>query len=458
MEENKKFNDKLKGLPLIVIGVMAFLLFQNFQMGIIILLVLAIHELSHAAAMIYFGHKIKKFYFVPFLGAAVEPETPANNRYEEFIISAAGPFGGILTALLGFGVYYLYHFEFLPISQDIAYSFWYYATYALVINVFNLFPMYPLDGGHMLFTVLINKDSKSWHFDLILFISFLSLIAMSGFILFQGNLYFIYFLIGLFVNGFRQISKAKEIFNDRDLVNRSAYDIYLEIDAEEAAKNPRRFNYSAIIIRTKTAIESSLSPHRWIVGSLSTLSILVLALLTFGPILYKQKQISNRENSRNAFILNNSYDEYLDYAGIEYGLKGQESSPTYKSLKFQWEYQCKKHSDFSCRYLGYLHKMKNEEELANSLFKYACASGKDFNSCLEVIESQKYPKPNESTFALMQMENSCDKRSPDACRSLITYYEDKNGSDYRIKVLKEKACELGEKSYCYQIGRVPASL
>ncbi|PJB53371.1 MAG: hypothetical protein CO099_07535, partial [Bdellovibrio sp. CG_4_9_14_3_um_filter_39_7] len=64
MEENKKFNDKLKGLPLIVIGVMAFLLFQNFQMGIIILLVLAIHELSHAAAMIYFGHKIKKFYFV----------------------------------------------------------------------------------------------------------------------------------------------------------------------------------------------------------------------------------------------------------------------------------------------------------------------------------------------------------------------------------------------------------
>ncbi|WP_026693781.1 site-2 protease family protein [Peribacillus kribbensis] len=112
--------------------------------------VILIHELGHAAAAQYFSWRIKSIKLLPF-GGELETEEHGNRpAREELVVALAGPLQHIWMALLAFGLYGGHMLE-----GGVFYSFLFMNT---MILLFNLLPIWPLDGGKLLFTFLSLKS------------------------------------------------------------------------------------------------------------------------------------------------------------------------------------------------------------------------------------------------------------------------------------------------------------
>ena len=117
----------------------------------IILGVLFVHELGHAIAMMVFGYRDVRIFFIPLLGAATSGRPRGVARWKQAIVLLAGPLPGlvagcVLRALAEPGV--VTHV----------------AAILIVINAINLLPVEPFDGGR-LFQVLV--FSRNRHLELV---------------------------------------------------------------------------------------------------------------------------------------------------------------------------------------------------------------------------------------------------------------------------------------------------
>ncbi|WP_349408019.1 M50 family metallopeptidase [Pseudalkalibacillus sp. SCS-8] len=117
-----------------------------FRDFLILFLVILIHELGHALAAHSFKWRLVKVELLPFGGVA-EMDEYGNRPYrEEVIVTLAGPFQHLWMIAVGmvcltFGLGDPFFFErFIAIN-------W-------MILIFNLLPIWPLDGGKLLFLVL----------------------------------------------------------------------------------------------------------------------------------------------------------------------------------------------------------------------------------------------------------------------------------------------------------------
>lgn len=106
--------------------------------GVVFISIL-VHELGHALAARSLGYR--PYIHLYFMGGAAFSEIKFGWR--QFYVAAAGPLAGFLLFAL---CYFLVLFRILPDSQTIQFFFW----INLVWTIFNLFPIYPLDGGQML--------------------------------------------------------------------------------------------------------------------------------------------------------------------------------------------------------------------------------------------------------------------------------------------------------------------
>jgi Zn-dependent protease len=147
---------------------------------IILIMSVIIHELSHGFTAELLGDPtprmqgrltLNPFKHLDFLGSFVvpiittmagftfgwakpvewNPYNVKNKRWGEFLISLAGPSSNILIAVV-FGLIIRFYSDILPGSSI------YIATYIVIINivlpVFNLIPLPPLDGSKVLFSFL----------------------------------------------------------------------------------------------------------------------------------------------------------------------------------------------------------------------------------------------------------------------------------------------------------------
>jgi len=116
-------------------GAYAFLFTWKF--ALLLMFGIGVHELGHVWAMRYSGMKTKGFYFIPFVGgAAVADEAFPSGRVEGFV-ALMGPTFGVLTVLPALIMYGITH---QPIWAAAA-------VWLCTVNLFNLFPINPLDGG-----------------------------------------------------------------------------------------------------------------------------------------------------------------------------------------------------------------------------------------------------------------------------------------------------------------------
>jgi Zn-dependent protease len=120
---------------LLSVGAYALLFPVWFAVGIVVLI--WIHEMGHVLQLKREGIKASAPMFIPFLGAFVAMKEMPKNALAEARVGLAGP---VLGTLGGLGVLGIYAWTQNPLFLGLAY-------FNFLINLFNLAPILPLDGG-----------------------------------------------------------------------------------------------------------------------------------------------------------------------------------------------------------------------------------------------------------------------------------------------------------------------
>jgi Zn-dependent protease len=125
------------GSMLLTIWVYTTIYGLPFAAGFVLLIL--VHELGHYAAARQRGLNVGLPMFIPFLGAWITLKDQPVDAETEAYVAYAGPFIGTLGA---FAVYFLGRAEESDLLMALAYS-------GFMINLFNLIPLSPLDGGRI---------------------------------------------------------------------------------------------------------------------------------------------------------------------------------------------------------------------------------------------------------------------------------------------------------------------
>ncbi|GAX45050.1 peptidase M50 [Tolypothrix sp. NIES-4075] len=127
------------------------------QSLLILLGVLLLHEGGHLLAMKLCGYQDTSMLFIPFLGAvATARKKDDATLTQQFWVSLAGPLPGLI---LGVGLAMAQSVGFANATRGSHYSSWVsqLAWTLISLNIFNLLPVYPLDGGHIANLLLFSR-------------------------------------------------------------------------------------------------------------------------------------------------------------------------------------------------------------------------------------------------------------------------------------------------------------
>lgn len=122
----------------LLFGLSMLRLFDPLEISILVA-VIFFHELGHYLAMRLFSYQDTTIFFIPFLGAAATGRKDSPSLSEEMVVLLAGPMPGLL---LGAAL------ALVPpvMSSEVGR----YSVLMLIsINLFNLLPIFPLDGGRI---------------------------------------------------------------------------------------------------------------------------------------------------------------------------------------------------------------------------------------------------------------------------------------------------------------------
>ena len=145
-----KFGAKLKGLLLLLpklkifttsasmlVSIGAYTLIWGWRFAVGFVLLLLVHEMGHVLQLRREGIKASAPMFIPFLGALVAMKELPKDAAAEARVGLAGPVIGSLGALVPLGIYALTGNE---LFQALAFV-------GFFLNLLNLMPVLPLDGG-----------------------------------------------------------------------------------------------------------------------------------------------------------------------------------------------------------------------------------------------------------------------------------------------------------------------
>jgi Zn-dependent protease len=145
-----KFFGAIKGLVLLLpklkllttsgtalVSVAAYSLFWGWEFAAGFVVLLFLHEMGHVIALRREGIKASAPMFIPFLGAAIFSKSLGENALAEARVGLAGPILGSLAAAAVAVVGGLTGSSFLLALAYVGF----------LINLFNLLPVVPLDGG-----------------------------------------------------------------------------------------------------------------------------------------------------------------------------------------------------------------------------------------------------------------------------------------------------------------------
>ena len=156
----------------------------SIEFAIALILCLVFHEYGHIKAMKYFGLKTKGIYLIPFVGGLALSDDKINTRWQDVVISIMGPFFGLILSIACLVGYWLTDLEILAGL----------AVFNALLNLFNLLPILPLDGGHVLKSIAFSINSKvglitcALGAALGIYISYYFGLALLGFLLAIGSI------------------------------------------------------------------------------------------------------------------------------------------------------------------------------------------------------------------------------------------------------------------------------
>jgi len=120
-----------------LVSIGAYALIWGWQFAVGFVLLLLVHEMGHVFQLRREGIEASAPMFIPFLGAVVAAKSLGDDAAAEARVGLAGPILGTIGTLVP-----------LVIWQATGEEFWQALTYVgFFINLFNLLPVLPLDGG-----------------------------------------------------------------------------------------------------------------------------------------------------------------------------------------------------------------------------------------------------------------------------------------------------------------------
>ncbi|ALC89802.1 stage IV sporulation protein FB [Bacillus sp. FJAT-18017] len=129
--------------PLLWLAAALAVVTAHFQELCMLLFIIFIHEIGHAFAAAMFSWRIKRITLLPFGGVAEMDEHGNRPLKEETIVILAGPVQHVWMIAAA----YILHSSGLILDS----TFELFLEYNMMILVFNLLPIWPLDGGKLLF-------------------------------------------------------------------------------------------------------------------------------------------------------------------------------------------------------------------------------------------------------------------------------------------------------------------
>ncbi|QLE33971.1 site-2 protease family protein [Vibrio parahaemolyticus] len=121
----------------------------SIEFALALIACLMFHEYGHIKAMKYFGMKTKGIYLIPFLGGLALSDEKINTRWQDVVISIMGPFFGLVLSIV-FTLLYWMTGEMIFAGL---------AVFNALLNLFNLLPILPLDGGHVLKSITFSMNT-----------------------------------------------------------------------------------------------------------------------------------------------------------------------------------------------------------------------------------------------------------------------------------------------------------
>jgi Zn-dependent protease len=212
-----KFIKSVKFIKIALAGgsMLAYSYLFTWEFALILLASIIFHEFGHITAMKKCGMKTKGIFLIPFFGGAAVPDDDFKSRTDEAFVALYGPFYGLLL-LIPFLIYGVIFNE--PLAIGIV-------SFMALINLFNLFPINPLDGGRLIKSITFSLNNT------------LGLITVFGGLLFAiGIVYFLHIWILLFIIFIGTI----ELFFEWKLIPHSNYsfsDCISHIRANDLSSN-----------------------------------------------------------------------------------------------------------------------------------------------------------------------------------------------------------------------------
>lgn len=166
--------------PLFLILAVFFVLIGKGIYFIIILSVVLLHEYAHYLVAKMLGYKLKNICLLPY-GAQLNLSKSIFNSKDEILIAIAGPLMNFILAILCIAVWWLFPVTYVYTQMFVEAN--------LIIAIFNLLPLVPLDGSRILLAVLNKFGKRAVGYKILNILN----IIVSAFL-------FIFFLASLFNN------------------------------------------------------------------------------------------------------------------------------------------------------------------------------------------------------------------------------------------------------------------
>jgi Zn-dependent protease len=122
-----------------LISMWAYALYWGWKFAVGFVLLIFVHECGHLIAAKKVGLKVTTPAFIPFMGALITLREAPRNAWIEAVVGIGGPLLGTVGAAVCVGIYYLTN---NPLFLALAYT-------GFFLNLFNLAPISPLDGGRI---------------------------------------------------------------------------------------------------------------------------------------------------------------------------------------------------------------------------------------------------------------------------------------------------------------------
>jgi Zn-dependent protease len=205
-EDSKDKSSWVTTLVSLVLFISTFAFFFNDQLAVLAILVsaLLIHELGHFLLMKLFRYQGVTMVFVPMMGAFVNGKKKKYSQNESLLVVAAGPFPGMIIGYLLLLIY----------AQNPNENYFLAALIFLALNIINLLPLDPLDGGQ-LFRFLLAKQSDSFMFVFSLISSLI--LILSGFLLDNWYLMGFGFFLAIRVRSAQKRYYMRNLFKEKNI-------------------------------------------------------------------------------------------------------------------------------------------------------------------------------------------------------------------------------------------------